>query len=198
MMIVDVLLLVLALFAAAPMIYGIWAGRQRANGIDVPTFGQRVHGAWTAIEPYVLALRWIGGKVFAPKRVTTPPPWIVSSVSDIDYGELPMGHEPETAKDPGLSAGLSALEGDRRRAVEHIMLNTSMDKDARRMVANRANLVAALVSLGWQTGEIRVIVKGDTEAIGMECQAAQTRLGMREPRRVVTVKDGANIRRVEI
>lgn len=179
MMIVDVLLIILAFFAAGPMLYGMWAGRQRANGIDMPTAGELLSDLWASVEPYAAALWWIGRKAAAPRRVTEPPPWRAYVTTD-EADPVAM------LRDEGLS-GLSAAP-------------SAPSEPARDIISpgDRAAAIRALVASGWTTGQIRGLLKGDNGVIGQEVEAARAAMGLEAPRRIVTVRDGTNVRKVEL
>ncbi len=54
---------------------------------------------------------------------------------------------------------------------------------------SKAALIELLVYSGWQVGEIRNVVKGDSTAIGVEVAAARQRLGIDPLERTLRVKD---------
>lgn len=109
----------------------------------------------------------------------------VSSVSGgslAHYGEPDARLAPEKVADgPGLSAGLSAglpATPPMHPALHAIMLNNSADKDERAAATTRGALVRALIVAGWRTGEIRVLLRGDTTAVTDEIRAARIALGV--------------------
>lgn len=189
MFVLDALLVILAFLCAGPMLYGIWAGRQRAAGVDVPTTGEALRAIWAAVAPPLAVAGWLARKALAPARDHGPPPWGVSSVSADAYDERDDAEGADFARDLGLSARLSALSPARRDALLAIIVDTP-DKGERAALTSRAALVAALVAAGWQTGEIRAQLKGDNGAIGLEVEAARQRLGVGPSVRFVTINGG--------
>lgn len=189
MFILDAALVILAFLCAAPMCYGIWAGRQRAAGVDVPTTGEALRAIWTAVAPPLAVAGWLARKALAPARDHGPPPWDVSGVSAPAYDEGGGGEGDDMPRDLGLSARLSALTPARRDALLAIIIDTD-DKGERAALTTRAALVAALVAAGWQTGEIRAVLKGDNGAIGLDVEAARQRLGVGPSMRFVTINGG--------
>lgn len=58
----------------------------------------------------------------------------------------------------------------------------------------RATLIELLVYSGWQTAEVRAVIKGDNGTIGTEVEAAKQRLGITDPPRMLVVREGSDER----
>jgi hypothetical protein len=175
---VELVVIVLALACMPAMVYGIYAGAQRRNGIELPAFGDIIAVAWDAAVPVLRGLwwgvgvaGWLSVRILAPRRAGSPPSWpYVTTAAD------PPQDEAETAGLSGLSAPSEASE-----AVEPDITP-----------GDRAALVEALVRSGWSVGQGRAVLKGDNGAIGLEFKAAQDRLDVPAPRRVVTIRNGVD------
>lgn len=167
----DVLLLVLAFAFAPPMLYGIWAGRQRAQGVEVPAFGELLRAAWAFVAPVLRGMAWVAGFVLAPARPRAPAPW--------------DGYVTTAAADPvGAQRDAASVRPSGSDALLELAL---LDIDNRR---DRAAALTLLVALGWTTAEIRSVVKGENAAIGADVDAARRRLGVDAPPRFVTINGG--------
>lgn len=174
--ILELSVIALALICAPAMMYGVYAGWQRRNGVELPPLSAIGGDVWQALAPIlrglwwgVGALGWLMVRILAPRRAGTPPSWpYVNSDDD------PPQDEAETA---GLS-GLSA-PSDVDQSVTHDITP-----------GDRMALIEALVRSGWTVGQGRAVLKGDNGAIGLEFKAAQQRLDVPAPRRVVTIRNG--------
>lgn len=166
----DVLLLLLAFAFAPPMLYGIWAGRQRAQGVEVPAFGELLRAAWAVVVPVLRGVAWVAGFVLAPARQRGPAPWAYVEGAPVEP-VLEQRDAPSVRPSaPSALIELALLDiGDRR---------------------DRAAALTMLVALGWTTAEIRSVVKGENAAIGAEVDAARRRLGADAPPRFVTIAGG--------
>lgn len=164
----DVLLLLSALFFAPPMLYGIYAGHQRARGVDVPELRDVMRDAWAMAGPWLRLVAWAARWVLAPARARE----LMSS----DTGNVAADRADRPQTDL-VSALADAAE------------TKSLDR-------TRIALIELLVSLEWQAGGVRGLLKGDNGTIGQEVEAARQRLGIKVPPRVVTV--GQERREVKI
>lgn len=114
------------------------------------------------VRPFAEDMGWI---VYEEDRsvsnITPPPP--------ADYVTRMGATSADSATDPGLSDGLSALSEVEALTLEDVMAYRS-----------RENLIRFLVAFGWKTGEIRGLIKGDTGKIGEEVRAARLALGLED------------------
>lgn len=94
------------------------------------------------------------------------------------YVEREAPLPPVRPADRGLSAGLSASSAPLHPALRAIILDTEADKPGRQAATTRAALIRALVAAGWRTGEIRVLLRGDTTVVTEEIRAARLALGV--------------------
>ena len=120
-----------------------------------------------------------------------------SSVSPQDYDNPPAADAPQSAADQadgGLSAGLSGLSALQQSVVLAIMLDSSSDTQRRNATTTTERLVELLVLLGWNTGEIRKVVKGDNNALSAFIAAIKTRHGIRDERVIGVGRDGREVR----
>lgn len=125
----------------------------------------------TAIAVALWLILELLGRLF-PATVEDDPPARLSTVSPpppAHYVKSPAPLSADTAPDPGLSDGLSALSEVEALALEDI-----------RAYRSRENLVCFLVAFGWKTGEIRAILKGDSGKIGEEVREARVLLGLED------------------
>jgi hypothetical protein len=56
------------------------------------------------------------------------------------------------------------------------MLDSDLDKDARRAATAKESLLAALIAAGWGYSEIRAVLKNDSNTFRAEFDAASARL----------------------
>lgn len=170
MIVVDAALFALAILCAYPMLYGMWAGYQRAHGVDVPSTPEMIRAMAAAIAPWLRLVGWFVARVLAPRRDHGAMPWP-------DY----VAHDEADVQDMSRDAGLSEPS-------EPSVGFAEPKSDI--MPGSRAALVQALVDDGWTTGQIRNVLKGDNGAIGAEVAAARQALGVVEAPRFVTINDG--------
>lgn len=167
MVMVEILIMLVAVLCAPPMIYGIWAGRQRAHGVAVPSFGAMLAAAWAMLAPSLSIAGYVARRALAPARDHGAPPWEhfthMSSAEDAAH---------EKTAETGSVCGLSDL---------------STALESRALDRTRAALIEAMVIHEWPVGGVRALLKGDNGAIGAEIDAARARLGISAPSRIVTV-----------
>jgi len=171
----DLLVMLLALLCAPPMIYGVWAGRQRQRGVDVPAFGALIARAWAVVRPAVVVVGYLCKRALAhqwqPTEDEKPPLFrttvTAAYVDDEAFSAPDEANRPQTDRVFALADAIDAKALDRTRAA----------------------LIEALVGAGWAVGGIRGLLKGDTGAIGAEVEAAKLRLGISDAPRSVRVNE---------
>jgi len=171
----DLLVMSLALVCAPPMIYGMWAGRQRQRGVDVPAFGALIAAAWAFVRPAVVVVGYLCKRALAfqwtPTEDEKPPLFRATLTAAYVDDEAPTA--PDEANRP---------QTDRVFALADAIDSKALDR-------TRAALIEALVSAGWAVGGIRGLIKGDTGAIGAEVEAAKQRLGINAPPRTLRISE---------
>lgn len=167
----DLLIMLVALVCAPAMVYGVWAGRQRAKGHDVPPFSALVRAAWLTLSPWLELVGWAAGRVLAPARLRPAPRLLADNADYVvpDEVDLEADEQTDGQTDP-VSAQYDAIG------------RLSVDR-------TRGAVIDVLVRAGWDVGRIRGVLKGDNGVIGAEVAAARQRLGLDTPTRTITVSE---------
>lgn len=165
MIIFDALLVLLALTFAAPMLYGIWAGRQRAQGVEVASFGELLRDAWVAVAPVLRLLGWGARKVLAPARDHGPAPWHMSSATGRDgAGGVVVAPDNGLAKDP-LHPIATPQNGNNDAIVVAALARLVASGELTQTAAIKTGLGVAPSSTSIRYAEVRNALRAEVERL---------------------------------
>lgn len=122
-----------------------------------------------------------------------------------DFGVIAVGQQPESVN---TSQAATPIQEPAQKQTDQTDQTDNADRPSvsaaslrvPRLQLDRTKtaVVEVLVYNGWGVGEIRAVLKGDSNAFGAEVEAARQRLGIDPPERLLWVRDEAGERVIPI